>query len=178
MRHSAVPAKMANNSALRKHQAKQGGVAAGDVNCGKMMGIMMARVAILLLCIIQIDLACSFAPPSRSENAVLHQCTKRSPSRRNQKITLLRVNNGGTDTEDKFSVFQRIESTKTAALGALSGGILSTPFIALHDLPAYGPASWEFDTDMGALQGAMFAIVYRYCVREDDDNDMLNMGVV
>jgi len=31
---------------------------------------------------------------------------------------------------------------------------------------------------MGSLQGALFAIVYRYCVREDDDNDMLNMGVI
>lgn len=31
---------------------------------------------------------------------------------------------------------------------------------------------------MGSLQSALFAIVYRYCVREDDDNDMLNMGVV
>lgn len=26
--------------------------------------------------------------------------------------------------------------------------------------------------------GALFAIVYRYCVREDDDNEMLNMGVI
>ena len=32
--------------------------------------------------------------------------------------------------------------------------------------------------DMGSLQSALFAIVYRYCVREDDDNGMLNMGVM
>ena len=46
--------------------------------------------------------------------------------------------------------------------------------------PSYsnGIASWEFDTDMGSLQAALFAIVYRYCVREEDDNEMLNMGVV
>ena len=75
-------------------------------------------------------------------------------------------------------MFQRIESIKTAALGAISGGIAGAPFVALHDVPAYGLATWEFDTDMGALQGALFAIVYRYCVREDDDNEMLNMGVV
>jgi len=31
---------------------------------------------------------------------------------------------------------------------------------------------------MGSLQSALFAIVYRYCVREDDDNEMLNMGVM
>ena len=67
---------------------------------------------------------------------------------------------------------------KTAAVGLLAGGIASTPFIALHDIPAYGAASWEFDTDMGSLQSALFAIVYRYCVRKGDDSDMLNMGVV
>ena len=64
------------------------------------------------------------------------------------------------------------------SLCKLQGGIIATPFIALHDLPLYGAASWEFDTDMGSLQSALFAIVYRYCVREEDDNDMLNMGVV
>lgn len=83
-----------------------------------------------------------------------------------------------TNDEDKFSPQQRIESVKTGVLGALSGGIAATPFIAFHDIPAYGLASWEFDTDMGAVEAALFAIVYRYCVRKKDDNDMLNMGVI
>lgn len=63
-------------------------------------------------------------------------------------------------------------------LSHTKGGIAATPFIALHDIPLYGPAAWEFDTDMGSLQSALFAIVYRYCVREEDDNAMLNMGVI
>jgi len=96
----------------------------------------------------------------------------------NRHTILSSSNNSNENGEDKFSFFQRIESTKTAALGLLSGGILSTPFIALHDIPAYGAPSWEFDTDMGSLQSALFAIVYRYCIREEDDNDMLNQGVV
>ncbi|KAL3787650.1 hypothetical protein HJC23_011798 [Cyclotella cryptica] len=83
-----------------------------------------------------------------------------------------------SNDEDKFSFQQRIESVKTGVLGALAGGIAATPFIALHDIPSYGLASWEFDTDMGAIQSALFAIVYRYCVRENDKNDMLNMGVI
>ena len=82
------------------------------------------------------------------------------------------------DDEDKFSPQQRIESVKTGIVGALSGGIAAAPFIALHDVPAYGFASWEFDTDMGAIQSALFAIVYRYCVRKKDNNDMLNQGVI
>ena len=96
----------------------------------------------------------------------------------NGHIILSASNNSNENGEDKFSFFQRIESIKTAALGLLSGGILSTPFIALHDIPAYGAPSWEFDTDMGSLQSALFAIVYRYCIREEDDNEKLNMGVV
>ncbi|KAL7476323.1 hypothetical protein ACHAW6_002194 [Cyclotella cf. meneghiniana] len=83
-----------------------------------------------------------------------------------------------SNDDDKFSFGQRIESVKTGALGALAGGIASAPFIAFHDISAYGLASWEFDTDMGAIQSALFAIVYRYCVRKNDKNDMLNMGVI
>lgn len=85
--------------------------------------------------------------------------------------------------EDKFSFGQRIESVKTAVVGLLSGGIAASPVIALHDLVfadqtiVNNSAQWEFDTDMGSLEAALFAIVYRYCIREDD-NDMLNMGCI
>lgn len=94
----------------------------------------------------------------------------------NSNDTIHQSNNN--NNEDKFSFYQRIESTKTALIGLLSGGILSTPFIALHDIPTYGLATWEFDTDMGSLQSALFAIVYRYCIRANDNNSMLNMGVI
>ena len=86
-------------------------------------------------------------------------------------------NNG----EDKFSFAQRIESLKCAVVGAVSGALGLAPFAAYHDilysdaLPVNGLAQWEFDTDMGALEGALFAIVYRYVIREDD-NPMLNQG--
>jgi hypothetical protein len=84
--------------------------------------------------------------------------------------------------EDKFSFGQRIESIKCAVVGALSGGIALAPFTALHDIfmgPEFsnGVAQWEFDTDMGSLEAALFAIVYRYCIR-NDDNEMLNQGVI
>ena len=97
------------------------------------------------------------------------------------------INDGGGD---KFSSFhQRIESIKTAILGGVVGSICSTPFIAIHDLLLDGTtggggtggsiANWEFDTDASAVQGALFAIVYRYCIRASDPpNNMLNMGVI
>ena len=78
---------------------------------------------------------------------------------------------------------QRIESVKCGVVGALSGGIALTPIGLIHDTlfkgnnVVNGLAQWEFDTDMGSLQAALFAIVYRYCVRKDD-NPMLKMGVV
>ena len=87
-----------------------------------------------------------------------------------------------SDDGDKFSFGQRIESIKCVAVGALSGGIAVTPLTAIHDI-LLGPemnngvAQWEFDTDMGSLESALFAIVYRYCVREDE-NPMLNQGII
>lgn len=90
---------------------------------------------------------------------------------------------GGGGDDDKFSFGQRIESVKSAAVGGLSGSICVAPVVALHDLlfdqyQINGLAQWEFDNDMAALQGALFSIVYRYCIRENDNNPMLNQGVV
>ena len=143
--------------------------------------MMAAKVPILpllitLMCLV--GLTHSFIIPSSSslDTTKVQHNQFMSVNNNNNKRTIL-YNNGGSG-EDKFSLFQRIESIKTATLGLLSGGVLSTPFIALHDIPAYGAASWEFDTDMGSLQSALFAIVYRYCIREEDDNPMLNQGVV
>jgi hypothetical protein len=67
----------------------------------------------------------------------------------------------------------------------LSGGVTVTPITLLHDyffpgntIPN-GLAQWEFDTDTGSIAAALFAIVYRYCVREgEESNPMLPMVVV
>eukprot|EP00534_Pseudo-nitzschia_fraudulenta_P009876 CAMPEP_0201169524 /NCGR_PEP_ID=MMETSP0851-20130426/80461_1 /ASSEMBLY_ACC=CAM_ASM_000631 /TAXON_ID=183588 /ORGANISM="Pseudo-nitzschia fraudulenta, Strain WWA7" /LENGTH=244 /DNA_ID=CAMNT_0047451305 /DNA_START=37 /DNA_END=771 /DNA_ORIENTATION=- len=88
-------------------------------------------------------------------------------------------NNSGIN---KFGMAQRIESLKSVVLGALSGGIAVTPIAYLHYVSfATGDGSiaqWEFVTDMSSLQAALFAIVYRYAVRANDNNPMLNQGVV
>lgn len=89
------------------------------------------------------------------------------------------------DKSEKFSFAQRIESIKTGVVGLLAGGIPLTPIAAIHDIifpgdsiPG-GAAQWEFDTDMGSIETALFAIVYRYCVREGEEaNEMLGMGVI
>jgi len=97
--------------------------------------------------------------------------------------TALSAASDDNDGEDKFSFAQRIESLKCAVVGAVSGSLCVAPFAAYHDilysdaLSVNGLAQWEFDTDMGAIEGALFAIVYRYAIR-NDDNPMLNQGAV
>mmetsp|Transcript_22301 Transcript_22301/g.75053 ORF Transcript_22301/g.75053 Transcript_22301/m.75053 type:complete len:220 (+) Transcript_22301:1419-2078(+) len=70
---------------------------------------------------------------------------------------------------------QRLESGKAAAIGALSGAVAGAPFA--YVAAAGRVAQWEFDVDMLSLSCALFAITYRYAVREDD-NPMLRLGVV
>lgn len=90
-------------------------------------------------------------------------------------------NSDESESENKFDMVQRIESLKSVVLGALSGGIALTPIAYLHyvmfsEVP--NSAQWEFTTDMSSLEAALFAIVYRYAVRANDNNPMLNQGVV
>jgi hypothetical protein len=62
-------------------------------------------------------------------------------------------------------------------VGAVAGGVALAPASLIYDgLAGESWAQWEFDTDMGALEAGLFAIVYRYCIREDI-NPQLNDGV-
>jgi hypothetical protein len=79
--------------------------------------------------------------------------------------------NNQKNTDDPFDNAQKFESVKSGVVGALAGGIALTPLALLHDTAfgafsgiVNGPAQWEFDTDMGSIEAALFAIVYRYCV--------------
>jgi hypothetical protein len=85
-----------------------------------------------------------------------------------------------TASVSKFDMTQRLESVKAAVIGALSGGFAVTPVAFLHSWMGGGQvlAQWEFVTDMSSIEAALFAIVYRYAVRQNDDNPMLNQGVV
>lgn len=103
----------------------------------------------------------------------------------------MKLNLGGPDPNkdpsatDKFTFGQRIESVKTGVVGLLAGGIALAPIAGIHDVLypgqtiSNGLAQWEFDTDTGSIDAALFAIVYRYCVREgEEQNEMLPMGVI
>jgi hypothetical protein len=122
--------------------------------------------------------------------------TFRTRARLNRKTdskTMLSVqateeDNNDTDKNDdnKFGFGQRIESVKCLVVGGIVGSVALAPFAALHDLVLLGVlapintnglAQWEFDNDMASVQAALFAIVYRYCIREDT-NPQLNQGVI
>jgi hypothetical protein len=74
---------------------------------------------------------------------------------------------------------QRIDSGKSLVLGALVGSIAQSPVALLRTaMMAESPlAQLEFDTDAAAIAAGLFAIVYRYCIREDE-NPQLNQGVI
>lgn len=119
------------------------------------------------------------APPA--DAFTFHKHTSRPATARSPISRSTVLGMSSSNDNDKFSFGQRIESTKCVVVGALSGGIAVTPLTALHDI-LLGPemnngvAQWEFDTDMGILESSLFAVVYRYCIRTDD-NPMLNQGV-
>jgi hypothetical protein len=90
------------------------------------------------------------------------------------------------DDETKFGMKQRFASIQCLLLGAVVGSIVQSPISLLHDTLFFtgntgghgGWAQWEYDTDMAAIAGGLFAIVYRYCIREDITNPQLNQGLL
>jgi len=91
------------------------------------------------------------------------------------------------DESNVFGMTQRIESAKCLALGALVGSLACAPLAAIHQayfsqfftpvLMTTAKAQWEWAVDAAAVQGGLFAVVYRYCVRTDN-NPQLGQGVV
>jgi hypothetical protein len=83
--------------------------------------------------------------------------------------------------DGKFDFAQRIESTKAGVTGLVAGGATLIPFNILNAVftdSSDKTLQFIFDTGSGAVEAALFAIVYRYCVREgEESNEMLGQGV-
>ena len=88
--------------------------------------------------------------------------------------------------EEKFGFVQRIDSGKSFVVGALVGsfagaipeGIHQLVLAPLWSLPGATLAQFEFDNDTAALLTGLFAIVYRYGLRQDTTNPQLNQGLI
>ena len=83
--------------------------------------------------------------------------------------------------ESKFDLAQRIESTKAGAVGFATGATVLLPFNLLHTLMSESvdkTSQFAFSTSVGAIEAALFSIVYRYCVRDgEESNAQLGQGV-
>jgi len=78
---------------------------------------------------------------------------------------------------------ERIESVKACGIAGLMGTLASAPvraseLLASNAFAKAGTlAEWQFTTGVFAVELALFGVVYR-CIVRDDDNDMLKQGAV
>jgi hypothetical protein len=116
----------------------------------------------------------------------IQECSAFCPRPQRRQIAATSLSAESDDDDNKFGFGQRIDSLKCLVTGAVAGSFALAPFAFIHDillLEAVSPiqtntlAQFEFDTDMGSVSCGLFAIVYRYCIREDE-NPQLNQGVV
>lgn len=141
---------------------------------------MIAKSSITSIFMLGLFLLIGAMSPTPSVAAFSPQPTHRHSRSPRIIVTDFSTNNDdkNDDDGDKFSMAQRLESIKCVIVGALTGGVAITPVAAIHDIVVQSSVpQWEFDTDTGSLEAALFAIVYRYCVRTDI-NPMLNQGVI
>jgi hypothetical protein len=119
------------------------------------------------------------SPPSGfcHQDRLLH---RQSPHRQSKTGAWSYILHSSKQSDEKFGLRQRFASVQCLVLGAIVGSLSQAPISLIHDVAfhAGGLAQWEYDTDMAAITGGLFAIVYRYCIREDTSNPQLNQGVI
>lgn len=89
-----------------------------------------------------------------------------------------------------FTDAERIESLKVAIAGGISAGIISLSILVINRIFVFGLEAITLtlasgmatltllvNTGTAGLSGALFALVYRYTIRKDQ-NPQLNAGVV
>ena len=94
------------------------------------------------------------------------------------------------NTDNPFTAAERLESLKVAVVGGITAGFLSLVLLFIHRGAIADPHLFAtlftlnlatltllVHVAIGSLSGALFALVYRYAIRTDQ-NPQLNMGVV
>jgi hypothetical protein len=119
----------------------------------------------------------SYYRTTKASVTQLHGSSSRKSNNSNQNSP----NTIDTTNQNKFGWKQRFASVQCLLLGAIVGSLAQAPISLLHNLlihPTNPIAQWEYDTDASAISGGLFAIVYRYCIREDTTNPQLNEGCI
>jgi hypothetical protein len=89
--------------------------------------------------------------------------------------------NHNIEYNEKFGWKQRLASIQCFIVGAITGSISQAPISLLHNVVTNNEnviGQWEYDTDMAAIIGGLFAILYRYIIRTDINNPQLNQGCI
>ena len=123
--------------------------------------------------------AAAAAAPSAVEDASVETRPKQQKAERQVVSTI-----GGRMTvvpESKMNISQSFATWQSWFIGAFIGVAAVTPITLLHHFyfyPSYESlAQWEYDTGAALVQGAVFAAVYRYAIREDWDEEKLGKAV-
>jgi len=135
-------------------------------------------VFLFYVCLSYTTYSIAFTPINSKIPKIMHSQAGSCPLIRLRGTSFVRI----TPTVLQFSAAERIESVKAGAIGGIVGATAATPFLYLSStiLSAPNPTGqWEFQTDMASIEGALFAICYRYIVRQDGlENEMLKTGAL
>ncbi len=106
------------------------------------------------------------------------QRSLRSPPPNDWRRGIAETNPKGYETVMRFLAY-----AQTAFVGTVIGSLCVLPAQALHylylqDYTYTTYAQWEWDLIAAAIQGALFANVYRYAVRSDLDNETLTTRLI
>lgn len=129
----------------------------------------------------------TISSPSSSSTAYLPSRKITSSLQLRESSTSDNDDNDDDDYQEKFGFQQRLDSGKSFVVGAVVGSVAVTLPNLIHqvvltpllNLPGdAGLAQFEFDTDAAGLLTGLFAIVYRYGLRQDTTNPQLNQGLI
>ena len=81
-------------------------------------------------------------------------------------------------------MIKAIEQVKTFSVGFVIGLVATSPLAFAHhqfypgEIMTNGDSQWQFDTLAGALAATAFAPVYRYFVKDEEDEGLVSFSIL
>lgn len=127
------------------------------------------------------NLISSTVPPEQKGSSANDETDAREKKDRRVVSTIGGKMTVPESSSSKFGIAQTVATWQSWIIGGVMGTVAVTPILLLHHsffYPEYESlAQWEFDTAVAFVQGAVFAAVYRYAVRDDWDEEKLGKAV-
>ena len=119
--------------------------------------------------------------PNAAENTNVETIPKQKAATAERQVVSTIGGRMTVTPESKMTIPQNFATWQSWCIGAFVGVAAVTPVTLLHHFyfyPSYESlAQWEFDTVVALIQGAVFAAVYRYAIREDWNEEKLGKAV-